>query len=225
MPRAPHLDQQYEHELGHITTHLLKMGNRAEGMVSEAVRALRDRDLGLARHVIGTDDELDRLEVETDALCVALLARRAPVGADLRLVMCALKMVTDLERVGDLAVNIARRAIELNTTPGIEILPEVIELAERASEELTRAMTALRNRDAESARQLRRGDSEVDEANRRAFDRLIRIAKDHPDQFERALAITSVCRHLERVGDHAVNIGEMVVYLASGQVVRHSPER
>ncbi len=223
--RTPHLDNQYEHELARITSHLLKMGNRAEGMVNDAVRALLERDIALARHVIGTDDELDRLEIETDYLCVNLLARRAPVGADLRLVTGALKIVTDLERVGDLAVNIARRAIELNTSSGIEILPEVIELAERASAELSVAMTALRNRDAVAAKQLRRGDSEVDDANRRAFDRLIGIAKDHPDQFERALAITSVCRHLERVGDHAVNIGEMVVYLASGQVVRHSPER
>ncbi len=221
MLRTPHLDQQYEHELEQITAHLLKMGNRAEAMVHDAVRALLDRDLGLARKVIGSDDELDRLEVETDALCVALMARRSPVGGDLRLVTCALKIVTDLERVGDLAVNIARRAIELNTSSGIEVLPEVAELARVASDELGQAMTALRKRDSAAAVQLQRGDKQVDEANRLAFDRLIHIAKDHPDQFERALAITSVCRHLERVGDHAVNIGEMVVYLVSGQMVRH----
>ena len=211
MLRTPHLDQQYEHELEQITAHLLKMGNRAEAMVHDAVRALLDRDLGLARKVIGSDDELDRLEVETDALCVALMARRSPVGGDLRLVTCALKIVTDLDRP----------ASELNTSSGIEVLPEVAELARVASDELGQAMTALRKRDSAAAVQLQRGDKQVDEANRLAFDRLIHIAKDHPDQFERALAITSVCRHLERVGDHAVNIGEMVVYLVSGQMVRH----
>lgn len=220
--KTPHLDYQYEQELDEINTALLKMGNRAEGMVRDAARALLERDLSLARQVIAVDQDLDKLEVETDAMCVRLLARRAPVGSDLRLVTCALKMVTDLERIGDLAGNISRRVLELGNGPGIEVVPEISDLAEKAINELASAMQALRDRDATKARRLKGDDETVDEANRAAFDRLLRVAKDHPEQFERALGLTNVCRHLERVGDHAVNIAEMVVYLVEGAVVKHA---
>ncbi len=221
--KTPHLDYQYEQELDEIHTALLKMGNRAEGMVRDAARALLERDLSLARQVIAVDQDLDKMEVETDAMCVRLLARRAPVGSDLRLVTCALKMVTDLERIGDLAGNISRRVLELSNGPGIEVVPEISDLAEKAISELASAMKALRDRDAPTARRIKGDDRRVDEANRAAFDRLLRVAKDHPEQFERALSLTNVCRHLERVGDHAVNIAEMVVYLVEGAVVKHAP--
>jgi phosphate transport system protein len=222
MLKTPHLDHQYEQELAEITTYLLKMGNRAEGMVRDAVRALVDRDLPLARKVISTDHDLDQLEIATDALAVKLLARRVPVGEDLRLVTGALKMVTDLERVGDMAVNICKRALELSNNPGIEVLPEIDDLARKAIEEFVLAMQALRTRDSALARRLRRDDDVVDDANRAAFDRLILLAHNHPDQLERALSLSNVCKHLERVGDHAVNIAEMVVYIVEGEVLRHA---
>lgn len=222
MHRPPHLDQQYEAELQAIQMHLLRMGVRAETMVKDAVRSVMQREPELARQVIAGDRELDRLEVESDDLCLRLMARRAPVGEDLRLVTCALKAVTDMERIGDLAVNIAKRSLELYAEPGLEPVNEIQALSDKVVTELSEAMRALQERDSTLARSLRTEDSQADEINRAAFQRLIGIAKDHPDQFERALALTSICRHLERVGDHAVNIGEMVVFLVEGKVVRHA---
>jgi len=224
MLKTPHIDHRYQGELEAIRTALLRMGNRAEGMIRDAARAMQVRDLALARSVVSVDAELDKLEVETDALCVNLMARRAPVGADLRLVTCALKIVTDLERIGDLAVNVAKRTLDISNGPGLEVPPEVRQLADQVLAELQAALEALRDQDANRARRLRETDRSVDASHRRAFDRLIRVAKDHPEQFERALAMTNVCRNLERVGDHAVNIAEMVVYQVEGTVVRHATE-
>lgn len=221
MHRTPHLDAHYEAELQTITLHLVKTGLRAEAMVRDAIRALLDRDLALARAVVATDEELDRLEVECDDLCVKLLARRSPVGQDLRLVTCALKVVTDMERIGDLAVNVAKRSLEIASEPGIEPTPEVEQLAEGALDMVHRAMRALQDRDAAGARALRNDDKRVDDLNKAVFKRMIAFAKDHHDQLERALAFTSVSRHLERVADHAVNIAEMVVFLVEGKMVRH----
>lgn len=219
---TPHLDQHYEAELRNLASHLAQTGLRAESMVRDAVRALLQRDHALARSVLEKDREVNRLEVETDELCVKLLARRAPVGSDLRLVTCALKAVIDMERIGDLAVNIAKRSLEINGGPGLEPIPEIVQLAEGAAELTTRVMRALQQRDADMARTVRVEDIRLDELNRSTFRRMLEFAKNHPDQFERALAWTSVSRHLERVGDHACNIAEEVVFLVEGKVVKHT---
>jgi len=222
--RTPHLDQVYEAEIQALTTHLGKTGVRAEGMIRDAVRALIDRDAALARSVVATDEDLNRLEVQTDDLCIKLLARRAPVGADLRLVTCALKAVIDMERIGDLAANIAKRSLEINAQPGLEPTPEVEQLGAAAVDLTSRAVRSLQDRDATAARSIKLEDRKLDDLNKAVFRQMIHFAKDHHDQLERALAFTSVSRHLERVGDHAVNIAEMVVYLVEGKVVRHQPD-
>jgi len=219
--KALHLDQQYQAELDALHDAVVAMGHHALAMVRDAARAVLDGDQELARSVIARDDALDRMEVDTDARSVALLARRAPVGEDLRLVTCALKVVTDLERIGDLAVSLAERTEDLSRVDALPVPPQVRELVEHAVGELAQAVAILRDRDATRARQLKADDRLVDAANRRAFDHLIQLAKDDPLHFEHALTMTNVCRHLERIGDHAVNIGEMVVYLADGAVVKH----
>ena len=221
MHRTPHLDAHYEAELQALALHLVKTGTRAEAMARDAVRALLDRDAALARSVVAMDRDLDRLELETDQICIHLLARRSPVGSDLRLVTTALKVVIDMERIGDLAVNIAKRSLELAPEPGIEPTPEVEALADGAVDLCSRAMRALNNRDADAARALAAEDQKLDDLNRAVFHRMIGFAKDHNDQLERALAYTSVSRYLERIADHSVNIAEMVVYLVEGKVVRH----
>jgi phosphate transport system protein len=162
------------------------------------------------------------MEITCDQLCVALLARRAPVAGDLRMVTAALKLVTDLERIGDLAVNVARRTGEVGTRLGIP--SEVAELAHCATEELALSLRALTGRDSTTARRLRAEDESTDARNRAAFDRLLALAAEHPDAFEDLLALTNVCRQLERIGDHAVNIAEMVVYMVDGKIVRHQAE-
>lgn len=224
MNRLPHLDQQYEAEVQALTNHFVKTGLRAEGMIHDAVRAMTDRDPVLARQVVHVDRELNRLENETDALCVKLLARRAPVGEDLRLVTCALKAVVDMERIGDLAVNVAKRWLEINEEgPGLEPTPEMQQMARAVVEFTRRAMSALQERDAVAARALKADDKAIDDLNKQVFRQMLLTAKDHVDQLDRAVAYTSIARHLERVADHAVNIAEMVVFLVEGKVVRHEP--
>lgn len=218
---TPHLDHAYEADVTQLTTHLLTTGARAEGMIRDAVRALVDRDAALARSVVAGDRELNRLEIETDDLCVRLLARHAPVGQDLRLVLCALKCVVDLERVGDLAVNIAKRTLGLNAQAGLQPTDEVLQAAQAAVDLTQRAVASLRDRDAALARAVMAEDRALDLLNKEIFRQMIVFAKDHNDQLERALAYTSVSRHLERVGDHAVNVAEMVVFLVEGRSVRH----
>lgn len=224
MNRLPHLDSQYEAELASLYGSMVKTGLHAEGMIRDSVRALLDRDPALARNVMATDREVNRLEIDTDELAVKLMVRRAPVGEDLRLVMCALKVVVDMERIGDLAANIAKRYLEIHAHgPGLEPTDDMVKLAQASVEVTRRAMESLQRRDAASARILKTEDGKIDDLNRAVFQQMIVVAKDHADQLERAIAYTSIARYLERVADHAVNIAEMVVFLAEGKVIRHAP--
>lgn len=220
--QTPHLDQVYEDELQHLSVQLSRTAARAEQMLRDAVRALISRDTSLARQVMDTDRELDRLEVELDKLCIVMLARRSPVGEDLRLVLTALKSDVDMERIGDLAGHVAERAIELAAGAGISAPPEVLELANGSVELVGRAMKALADRDGEAARAVIVDDRKLDNLHGSVIRRMIQIAKDHPDQLERSIAWSSVSRQLERAADHACNIAEMTVFLAEGQVLRHA---
>lgn len=219
--QTPHLDQAYEIEIAELRAVLMRTGTRAEGMVRDAVRALLSRDTTLARQVMLTDRDLDRLELELDRRCVTMLARRSPVGEDLRLILCALKADVDMERMGDLAEHIAERAVELATGQGIEAVPELQEMATRVVALTERTFRALANADAGEAMACIAEDKSIDALHGDILRRMIQIAKDHPDQLERTLAWSSVSRHLERVADHDCNVAEMVVFLVEGRVLRH----
>lgn len=216
-----HLDSRYDTELNELSVHMTRMAVRAESMVRESIRALLTRDAELARAVIRVDRELDRLEMEADEMSLRMLARRAPFGEDLRFVTVNLKIVTDLERMGDLAVNVAERSLELMQGSGLFAGREVEELSAAAMDEVSDALRAYQTRDCTLARAVLGNDRNVDALNRTAFETLIRIAHERPDEFDRALALTSVCRYLERVADHATNIAEMVVFLVEAEDVRH----
>lgn len=216
-----HLDRNYEAELQALSTNVTHMAVLATGMVRDAVRALLERDPSLGRSVIAADDRLDALEVDTDHLATTLLVRRSPVGDDLRFVIAVMKVTTDIERVGDLAVNIAERGLDLTAGAGLSPPAEVKALADAALALLEKATQAWRTRDAALARSLSGRDRAVDDLNRAAFARLIDITRGHPDQFERSLALAGICRHLERAGDHAVNVGERIVYWVEGAELRH----
>lgn len=201
----------------------LQMCVRAESMVRRAVRSVVERDAELGRAVIETDAELDRLEVEIDRACLRCLALRQPVGRDLRLVTSMLKVVTDLERIGDLAVNIARRGLELTGGTGVQPTLDIVRMGELAGDMVRSAADAFVSGDPELAEDLAARDLEVDRLNREAFDRWLEAMHAHPSQADRALALTSISRHLERIADHAVNVGQMVVFLVEGRDVRHAP--
>ena len=219
--QTPHLDQVYEAEIHELRVAIARIGARAEGMVRDSVQALLHRDTALARQVMLTDRDLDRLELELDKRCVTMLARRSPVGEDLRLILCALKADVDMERMGDLAEHIAERAIELATGQGIEAVPELREMATRVVALTERTFRALASADAKEALACISEDKQIDALHGDILRRMIQIAKDHPDQLERTLAWSSVSRHLERVADHDCNVAEMVVFLVEGRVLRH----
>jgi phosphate transport system protein len=220
--RTPHVDPHYEADLRALEHHLARAGLRAVGMVRGALRALVERDMGLARSVVGHDRELDRLESETDELCLGMLARHSPVGGDLRFVTSALKADVDLERIGDLAVNIAHRTLEMGMRPGLEPIPEIVALGDGAVGLVDRAVRALLDRDATSAMEIKLEDPLLDGLNRSVFDRMLEIARRDRDELDRALAYTSIARHFERIADHAVNIAEHAVFVADGRMLRHT---
>jgi phosphate transport system protein len=220
-----HLDSKYDTELNELGVHMTRMAVRAESMVRDSIRALLARDAELARAVIRADRELDRLELEADEMSLRMLARRSPFGEDLRFVTVNLKIVTDLERMGDLAVNLAERSLELMQGSGLNPGREVEDLADAAMNEVSDALRAYQTRDSAVARAVLTHDRNVDALNRAAFEVLIRIAHERPDEFDRALALTSVCRYLERVADHATNVAEMVVFLVEAEDVRHGGSR
>ena len=210
-----------EQDLERIRTLCLQMFARGEGMVRQAVRSVVDRDPHLARAVVKLDVEMDRLEVDIDRRCLAVLALRQPIGQDLRLITTVMKMVTDLERVGDLAVNVAERGLDLAAGAGIEPDQQLADMGDLAADMISTASQAFVDGDAALARALHDRDADVDRINREAFARWIEAMGKHPDQIERALALTSISKHLERVADHAVNLGEMVVFLVEGEDIRH----
>jgi phosphate transport system protein len=208
-------------DLERIRTLFLQMCVRAESMVHQAVRATHHRDPHLARAVMEADRALDALELEIDGLCVRCLAKHRPDGYDLRLVTTVLKMVTDLERIGDLAVNIAERALDVGTGPGLEPGPELVVMGASVVEMLRRAADAFVAHDVRALAELQAKDREVDDLNRRSFEHWLRVMVSHPDQADRALAFTSISRHLERIADHTVNLAQMLVLLEEGRDVRH----
>jgi phosphate transport system protein len=208
-------------DLDHIRTLFLQMCVRAESMVHQSVRAMHQRDPHLARAVLDADQALDDLELEIDSQCVRCLAVHRPSGYDLRLVTTVLKMVTDLERIGDLAVNIAERALDIGAGPGLEAATDLVVMGAKAVEMLRRAADAFIGHDASALDDLKARDREIDELNRVSFEHLLRVMVDHPNQAKRALAFTSISRHLERIADHTVNLGQMIVLLEEGRDLRH----
>lgn len=209
-------------ELDGVRTLFLQMCVRAESMVHQAVRSVHQRDPHLARAVLDADAALDDLEVDIDRRCVRTLALHRPSGVDLRLVTTVLKMVTDLERIGDLAVNIAERGLEVGTGPGLEPGVELVMMGSKVVEMIRLAADAFVAQDASVLATLKRQDHEIDKLNRGSFEHWLRVMADHPDQANRAMAFTSISRHLERVADHAVNLGQMIVLLVEGRDLRHT---
>jgi phosphate transport system protein len=225
MLRPPHTASQYDSELHAIESEVLFMIAKVEEMLRAALQSVRGRDAERARAVISADSVVDHLEMAIDDMIQLLLARRSPVGEDLRFAIAVLKMVTDIERIGDIACNIAERSLELLASSGIDAPPELDDLENRVLNELARVARAFQDRQSAEARDVKIEDKTIDQLNRAAFANLLAVTRAHPDQFERALSYASVCRHLERVGDHVVNIAERVVFIVDAEEIRHGGRR
>jgi phosphate transport system protein len=216
-----HTSRQYEAELQQLKERILYIGGAVEEMIAQSLESLVRRDPDLARRVIAGDARVDAAEIDTDHLCLHLLALRQPAASDLRFITTALKIVTDLERIGDLAVNIAERSIELDSEPPLKPYIDVPRMAAAASGMVHRALDAFVSRDPAEARAVLAADRAVDELNVQLFRELLTYMIEEPRNVSRALRITFIAKYLERVGDHATNIAQMVIFMCEGRDVRH----
>jgi phosphate transport system protein len=217
-----HTSREFERELRTLRDRLLAMGGRAEQQIARAVEALRARDENIAAQVIADDQSIDEDERNIDELAFLILARRQPVASDLRFVMLALKVVTDLERIGDLAVNIAKRVKDLVRLPPSPMQERLELLAERVLSALQLALDAFVHADAERAEKVIAGDRDIDALNTHVITDLLASDAEDVKNLARSLALSSVSRYFERIGDHATNIAEMVIYFVRGRDIRHS---
>jgi phosphate transport system protein len=208
-------------DLDELKKKLLTMASHAETAVNEALRALIERDYELALRVKESDNVIDQLEVEIDDMAIHLLAK-APLASDLRLVTVAMKISQNLERVGDEATKIAKRARDLSQEPPVKVVVDLPRMAKLALDMLKAALDAFVNRDPIAARALIPRDKEVDGINKQVTGQLAQYMMENPDTIKRCLNLITVSRSLERIADHATNVAEEVVYLYEAQDIRHT---
>ena len=221
MPQRQHTSTHYEQQLRELKEKLLLMSHKAEQMISDSIRSLVDRRPALAQEVIQRDDSVDKLEIEVDNLCFQILALEQPVARDLRFIATALKIVKDIERIGDIAVNIAERATELIQEPELKRLVDLPIMAEAAQRILKESLDAFVNSDADLAEKVISNDKIVDDLYEQILRELLTYMLEDPRTISRAIKLIFIAKHLERVGDHSANIAEMVVFLVRGQDIRH----
>lgn len=211
-------------EIENVKKDILTVGALAELSVREATLSLHQRDDKLALGVIEQDAKLDQMEVELEESCLKILALHQPVAIDLRFIVAALKINNDLERVGDLAVNIAERALFLASVSKVDISFDFVGMAAKVQEMLKNSLDSLVNFNLDLAHQVCRDDDEVDTMNRQMYLLVQESIHQHSDQTEALIHLLSASRHLERIADHATNIAEDVIYMIQGEVVRHRTE-
>jgi phosphate transport system protein len=220
-----HIDKTYDAELDDLRHKLIQLGGKVESEIATSVRALTERDSALAEQVLSADREVNRLEIEVDDVCRRLLALRQPAASDLRLITTALKIVVDLERIGDLSVNIAERALDLNQSPPLPPVHDLTRLAQLCQAQLRAALDAFVDGDATKAEAVIKADDLLDALYHKLFNDLLALMMEDPRNIRRANSLLFVAKHLERLGDHATNVAEMVVYMVRGTDVRHPNSR
>src|SRR5690606_33810933 len=216
----------YEQELTALSERVVAMGARCEELIEMAIRAMVERDADLAARVEAADRQIDRDEMEIDELAVKILARRQPAARDLRFLVFALKVVTDLERIGDEAANMAGRAVQLaRKEHSPPLLPKLQEMATVTKDLVHQALEAFVRADEPLARAVRERDDEVDAMYGEMLRGSEAYIREHPEHVAIAMCLASTAKYLERIADHATNIAEMVVFVTSGEDVRHPFKR
>ena len=212
----------FDAELETLRMHLLQMGDRAIEQTRLSLRSLTEANIALADQVIATDDDIDKLEVQIDDEAIRYMTLRGPVASELRVVIVGMKASHDLERVGDEATNIARRARKLAIEPKLELYADIPRMANIALEMLRDALDCFVHEDEQKALAVIRRDAEVDNINRLVYRRLTSFMIEKPDTIARALELMFISKSIERIADHATNIAEEMIYLAKGKDVRHT---
>lgn len=220
-----HTDREYEADLQALRQRFLRIGGLVEQMMQDALLATFLRDEQLALSVAERDKEINRSELEIDELCLKVLALRQPTASDLRFVAFAMKAITDLERIGDLAVNVAERAAELAREPPLTLNPELATMSDLAKGMLHDVLDAFVNRDAESADLILKRDDQVDELYWSFFRHLLQMMRAEPTAIERGIRLMFVAKHVERLADHVTNLAELVIFMVRGQDIRHPRSR
>ncbi len=218
------MSEHLNREIDNLKKELLTLCSVVEESLWQAVRSIKNRDVKLAEKVIASDIEIDQMEVKVEEDCLKILALHQPVAIDLRFIITALKINNDLERIGDLSVNIAERSQFLSTCNSVGILLDYGPMAEKTQAMLKKSLDALVNMNCELAYQVCEADDEVDAINRQMYDQVKQQIKQNPEDIESLIHLLSVSRHLERIADHATNIAEDVIYMVKGEIVRHKTE-
>jgi phosphate transport system protein len=215
------MSQHLHREIEQLKKKILALGATVENGVRDAVSAVERRDTQLAERIIRQDKEIDQLEVDLEEDCLKILALYQPVAIDLRFIVAVLKINNDLERIGDLSVNLAERAQLLAASPQIVVPFDLVAIAETTQQMLRLSLDSLVNLGASVARDVCRMDDEVDRANRQTYGLVTDAIRTHPEQADVLIAYLSVSRYLERIADHATNIAEDVIYMTEGFIARH----
>jgi phosphate transport system protein len=213
--------QHLRREVDRLKRKLLALSAYVEESVQRAVKAVSERDEKLAQRVIDTDFEIDEMEVDVEEDCLKILALHQPVAIDLRFIIAVLKINNDLERIGDLAVNIAERAVSLSRQPRINSPFDFQTMAERVQKMLQKALDALVNADEKLAREVLVCDDEIDEMNRQMYDSIKMGIRKDPENVDTLIQVLAISRNLERIADHTSNIAEDVIYMVEGDIIRH----
>jgi phosphate transport system protein len=217
-----HIIKQYDAELNEIRTLILQMGGKVETMITNCIQALVDRNSELAEITIPSDHEVNHLEVLIDEKCLEVLARRQPAARDLRFITLALKIVTDMERIGDQCVSIANRVIELNAEPPLKPYIDLPRLAESSRTMVRESLDAFVRGDEQLAIQVCENDQFVDDLNIQIQRELLTFMMEDPGTITRALKLNYISKCLERIADHATNVAEMVIFMVKGKDIRHT---
>ncbi len=215
------MHRHFDDELNQLKEKLLRMSSLAEAAISSSVKALVDRDANLAASVVDSDDAINMLEIEIDELSLRLLALHQPQAGDLRFITSTMKINNDLERIGDLAVNIAQLVKYIMRSPALKSISEIVKMASGAQDMLRDSLNAFVNGDAKLAEDVCRRDDTIDNLNRKIFMDLLDLMLKEKKAIEQALDLILVARNLERIADHSTNICEDVIYIIEGKIIKH----
>ncbi|MBF0458299.1 MAG: phosphate signaling complex protein PhoU [Nitrospirae bacterium] len=210
-----------DEELKHLKEMILKMASLVEASIRDSVRALVTQEPSIANAVIAADHTINAYDVQIDEECIRLIARRQPVGRDLRFITMGMKITTDLERIADHAVNIAERAIKLFETTPMMAYSDLSRMREIAQRMVKDAIDSFVNEDKILAKDVIERDEEVDDLNASVVNELMLVMTKEPENIVQASQLIYISRNIERIGDHATNIAEMVIYMVDGRIIRH----
>ena len=221
MEEKRHTSLHYEKELQAIKDGLIYLGALTETAIRQAMKSLSERDTELARKVVREDDEIDRLDTDLEERCIKILALRQPTAIDLRFITTAIKITGHLERIGDMAVNIAEKVMLLNEEPQLKPYIDLPRMAELVGDMIEDSLDSFVKSDLKQAEKVRQMEQVIDDLNEQIFRELLTFMMEDSRNIHRALLVMQVSKNMERIADHAQGIADMVTYMVTGECVRH----